>query len=73
MYELLSRIQSPADLKSLSRDQLKQVADELRQALGPEGKLDDRLLGERLRGGNLGAGHQLTDPLGLNDTQARRR
>jgi 1-deoxy-D-xylulose-5-phosphate synthase len=33
MYELLSRIQSPADLKGLSRDQLKQVADELRRAI----------------------------------------
>src|ERR1700738_5213652 len=33
MYELLSRIQSPADLKSLTRDQLKQVANELRQAI----------------------------------------
>ncbi len=33
MYELLSRIHSPADLKSLSRDQLKQVAHELRQAI----------------------------------------
>ena len=33
MYELLSRIQSPADLKGLSRDQLKQVAHELRQAI----------------------------------------
>ena len=33
MYELLSRIQSPADLKSLSREQLKQVANELRQAI----------------------------------------
>ena len=33
MYELLSRIHSPADLKGLSRDQLKQVAHELRQAI----------------------------------------
>lgn len=33
MYELLTKIQSPADLKSLSREQLKQVADELRQAI----------------------------------------
>ncbi len=33
MYELLSHIQSPADLKGLSRDQLKQVARELRQAI----------------------------------------
>ncbi|HZO89825.1 MAG TPA: 1-deoxy-D-xylulose-5-phosphate synthase [Chthonomonadaceae bacterium] len=33
MYELLSRIHSPADLKSLTRDQLKQVARELRQAI----------------------------------------
>ena len=33
MYDLLSRIQSPADLKSLSREQLKQVANELRQAI----------------------------------------
>jgi 1-deoxy-D-xylulose-5-phosphate synthase len=33
MYELLSRIESPADLKSLSRDELKQVANELRQAI----------------------------------------
>ncbi len=33
MYELLSRIHSPADLKSLNRDQLKQVARELRQAI----------------------------------------
>jgi 1-deoxy-D-xylulose-5-phosphate synthase len=33
MYELLSRIHSPADLKSLSRDELKQVANELRQAI----------------------------------------
>ncbi|HLK58390.1 MAG TPA: 1-deoxy-D-xylulose-5-phosphate synthase [Chthonomonadaceae bacterium] len=33
MYEHLSRIQSPADLKGLSRDQLKQVANELRQAI----------------------------------------
>jgi 1-deoxy-D-xylulose-5-phosphate synthase len=33
MYELLSHIHSPADLKSLSRDQLKQVALELRQAI----------------------------------------
>ncbi|HZP83985.1 MAG TPA: 1-deoxy-D-xylulose-5-phosphate synthase [Chthonomonadaceae bacterium] len=33
MYELLSRIHSPADLKSLSRDELKQVASELRQAI----------------------------------------
>src|ERR1041385_3383075 len=33
MYELLSRIQSPADLKGLTRDQLKEVAVELRQAI----------------------------------------
>ncbi len=33
MYELLSRIKSPADLKSLNRDELKQVARELRQAI----------------------------------------
>ena len=33
MYELLSRIASPADLKSLTRDELKQVALELRQAI----------------------------------------
>ncbi len=33
MYELLSRIQSPQDLKHLSREQLKQVATELRQAM----------------------------------------
>ena len=33
MYELLSRIQSPADLKGFSRDELKQVARELRQAI----------------------------------------
>src|ERR1051325_6493483 len=33
MYELLSHIQSPADLKSLSPEQLKQVALELRQAI----------------------------------------
>lgn len=33
MYELLSRIQSPADLKSLTRDELKQVASELRQSI----------------------------------------
>ena len=33
MYELLSKIESPADLKSLSREQLKQVAVELRQAI----------------------------------------
>jgi 1-deoxy-D-xylulose-5-phosphate synthase len=33
MYELLSRIQSPADLKTLTREQLKQVAGELRQAI----------------------------------------
>ena len=33
MYELLSRIHSPADLKGFSRDQLKQVANELRQAI----------------------------------------
>ncbi len=33
MYELLSRIHRPADLKSLNRDQLKQVARELRQAI----------------------------------------
>src|SRR5258708_17813334 len=33
MYDLLSRIQSPADLKNLTRDQLKQVANELRQAI----------------------------------------
>ena len=33
MYELLARIHSPADLKNLTRDQLKQVAVELRQAI----------------------------------------
>ena len=33
MYELLSRVHSPADLKGLTRDQLKQVANELRQAI----------------------------------------
>lgn len=33
MYELLSRIHRPADLKGLNRDQLKQVAKELRQAI----------------------------------------
>jgi 1-deoxy-D-xylulose-5-phosphate synthase len=33
MYELLSRIHRPADLKGLNRDQLKQVARELRQAI----------------------------------------
>jgi 1-deoxy-D-xylulose-5-phosphate synthase len=33
MYEMLSRITCPADLKSLSRDELKQVANELRQAI----------------------------------------
>ena len=33
MNNLLSRIQSPADLKGLSREELKQVADELRQAI----------------------------------------
>jgi len=33
MYDLLSRIHSPADLKSLTRDELKQVAHELRQAI----------------------------------------
>ena len=33
MYQLLSRISSPADLKGLSRDELKQVARELRQAI----------------------------------------
>lgn len=33
MYELLSRIQSPADLKHLTREELKQVANELRQAI----------------------------------------
>src|ERR1051326_3577467 len=33
MYEFLSKIESPADLKSLTRDQLKQVASELRQAI----------------------------------------
>jgi len=33
MYELLSRINSPADLKTLNRDELKQVAKELRQAI----------------------------------------
>ncbi len=33
MYELLSRIQSPADLKSLTREQISQVSDELRQAI----------------------------------------
>ncbi|MCS6776905.1 MAG: 1-deoxy-D-xylulose-5-phosphate synthase [Chloroherpetonaceae bacterium] len=33
MSSLLSRIQSPADLKSLTREQLKQVAAELRQSI----------------------------------------
>ncbi len=33
MYDLLSRIHSPADLKTLTRDELKQVARELRQAI----------------------------------------
>ncbi len=33
MYELLSGIHSPADLKNLNRDQLKQVAVELRAAI----------------------------------------
>ncbi|CCW35751.1 1-deoxy-D-xylulose-5-phosphate synthase [Chthonomonas calidirosea] len=33
MYEILSQIKSPDDLKTLSRDQLKQVARELRQAI----------------------------------------
>ena len=33
MYDLLSRVHSPADLKTLSREQLKQVAGELRQAI----------------------------------------
>lgn len=33
MYELLSRIHSPADLKHLTRDELKQVAVELREAI----------------------------------------
>ena len=33
MYELLSRIHSPADLKGLNREQLKQIANELRQAI----------------------------------------
>jgi len=33
MYSLLSRIHCPADLKQLSRDELKQVAGELRQAI----------------------------------------
>lgn len=33
MYEILSRIHSPADLKGLNRDQLKQVAKDLRQAI----------------------------------------
>jgi 1-deoxy-D-xylulose-5-phosphate synthase len=33
MYEILSRINSPADLKGLNRDQLKQVAKDLRQAI----------------------------------------
>jgi 1-deoxy-D-xylulose-5-phosphate synthase len=33
MDQLLSRLQSPADLKHLTRDQLKQVARELRQAI----------------------------------------
>lgn len=33
MYELLSKIQSPSDLKGLNRDQLKQVARELRKAI----------------------------------------
>lgn len=33
MYSQLSRIQGPSDLKSLTRDELKQVASELRQAI----------------------------------------
>ena len=33
MYELLDKIQSPSDLKRLSRDQIKQVSEELRQAI----------------------------------------
>ena len=33
MYQLLSKIESPADLKRLTRDELKQVARELRQAI----------------------------------------
>ena len=33
MYPLLSKIHSPADLKTLTRDQLKQVSAELRQAI----------------------------------------
>ena len=33
MYELLDHIQSPADLKKLSREQIKQVSNELRQAI----------------------------------------
>ena len=33
MYQLLSKIESPADLKHLTRDELKQVARELRQAI----------------------------------------
>ncbi len=33
MYELLDHIQSPADLKKLSRDQIKQVSNELREAI----------------------------------------
>ena len=33
MYDLLSRISRPSDLKKLTRDELKQVAAELRQAI----------------------------------------
>lgn len=33
MYDILNQIHSPANLKGLSRDQLKQVAKELRQAI----------------------------------------
>ncbi len=33
MYELLSRIHQPSDLKSLTRDELKQITVELRQAI----------------------------------------
>lgn len=33
MYDILSKIKSPQDLKGLSREQLKQVANELRQAI----------------------------------------
>ncbi len=33
MYQLLSKVESPADLKRFTRDELKQVARELRQAI----------------------------------------